>query len=312
MTLPLIRPLTMRKEWFLFLLCLLLPLNAPALELNRVVAVINNDAVTSLQLDKALAGAAPATPAIDERRQVLERLIEESLMRQRAEEIGLTVSDEEVEAAVQDVLRQNRLTKEQLDVALTQQGISPDDYRQGLRRQILRFKLVGREVQSLIEVSNREIQDYYAANSAAYHEAPRITLQHISFPLTGQDAKVQEERANAARAALRAGSDFASVLAAAMQDGADGGDMGELYLEDLTPAFASAVRDLPVGASSELIATEQALHLLIVTQRTPGQVRSLDAVREAIRNQLAEQKRATAAKDWLEGLKKRAHIEVRL
>lgn len=301
----------MRKEWFFFLLCLLLPLNSPAVELNRVVAVINNDAVTSLQLDKAMA-AAPATPAIDARRQVLERLIEESLMRQRAEEIGLTVSDEEVEAAVQDVLRQNRLTKEQLDVALTQQGISPDDYRQSLQRQILRFKLVGREVQSLIEVSNREIQDYYAANSAAYYEAPRITLRHISFPLTGQDAKVQEERGKAALAALRAGTDFATLLETARQDGADGGDMGELYLEDLTPAFAAAVRDLPVGVSSELIANDQALHLLIVTERTPGQVRSLDEVREAIRSQLAEQKRATAAKDWLEGLKKRAHIEVKL
>src|SRR5665647_822803 len=139
----------MRKEWLLLSFCLLLPFNAPALELNRIVAVINNDAVTSLQLDKALA-TGTGTPAIDERRQILERLIEESLIRQRAEEVGLTVSDDEVEAAVQDVLRQNRLSKEQLDVALAQQGITPDDYRQSLRRQILRFKLVGREVQGLI------------------------------------------------------------------------------------------------------------------------------------------------------------------
>jgi parvulin-like peptidyl-prolyl isomerase len=88
--------------------------------------------------------------------------------------------------------------------------------------------------------------------------------------------------------------------------------MGTLELEDLTPAFAAAVKDLPVGASSELIASEQALHLLVVTGRTPGQVRSLDEVREEIRSKLAEQKRSTAAKDWLEGLKKKAHIEVRL
>lgn len=302
----------MRKEWFLFLLCTLLPLNVAALELNRVVAVINNDAITSLQLDKALATAAPGTPAIDERRQVLERLIEESLMRQRAEEIGLTVSDDEVEAAVQDVLRQNRLSKEQLDAALTQQGMTPEDYRQGLRRQILRFKLVGREVQGLIEVSSRETQDYYAANMAAYSEAAGIELQHISFPLTGQDAKVQEERGQAALAALRAGTDFATVLATAVKDGADGGDMGTIDLADLTPAFAAAVKDLPVGGSSELVASEQALHLLVVTNRTAGKVRPLDEVREEIRSKLAEQKRSTAAKDWLDALKKKARIEVRL
>ena len=303
----------MRKEWLPFLLCLLLPLNVAALELNRVVAVINNEAITSLQLDKAMAAAEPGTtPAIDERRQVLDRLIEESLMRQRAAEIGLTVNDDEVEAAVQDVLRQNRLTKEQLDVALTQQGITPDDYRQSLRRQILRFKLVGREVQGLIEVSSREIQDYYAANTAVFSEAPSIELQHISFPLSGQDVKVQEERGQAALAALRAGTDFATVLATAVQEGADGGEMGTLELEDLTPAFAAAVKDLSVGESSELIVSEQALHLLVVTGRTPGKVRSLDEVREEIRSKLAEQKRSTAAKDWLDGLKKKAHIEVRL
>ena len=302
----------MRKEWFLFLLCLLLPVNVPAIELNRVVAVINNEAITSLQLEKALAADEPGKPAIDERRQVLERLIEESLMRQRAAEIGLTVTDDEVEAAVQDVLRQNRLTKEQLDTALTQQGITPDDYRQGLRRQILRFKLVGREVQNLVEVSSREIQDYYAANSAAYSEAASIELQHISFPLAGHDVKVQEERGQAALAALRAGTDFATVLATAVQAGADGGEMGTLDLEDLTPAFAAAVKDLPVGGSSELIASAEALHLLVVTGRTPGGVRPLDEVREEIRSKLAEQKRSTAAKDWLDGLKKKAHIEVRL
>lgn len=301
----------MRKEWLLLLLSLFFPLNAPALELNRIVAVINNDAVTSIQLDRTLA-VGVGTPAIDERRQVLERLIEESLIRQRAEEIGLTVSDDEVEAAVQDVLRQNRLSKEQLDVALAQQGITPADYRQSLRRQILRFKLVGREVQSLMDVSSREIQDYYAANSAAYREAATIELQHISFPLAGQDVKVQEERGKTALAALRSGKDFATVLATAVQDGAEGGEMGSLNLEDLTPAFAAAVKDLPVGGSSELIASAEALHLLVVTARTPGKVRTLDEVREEIRSKLAEQKRSTAAKDWLDGLKKRAHIDVRL
>lgn len=302
----------MRKEYLLFLFCLLLPVSAPALELNRVVAVINNDAITSFQLDKALAAADPAAPVINERSQTLDRLIEESLMRQRAEEIGLTVNDDEVEAAVQDVLRQNRLSQEQLDVALTQQGITPDDYRQGLRRQILRFKLLGREVQGMTEVSTREIQDYYQKNSTEYHEGAKIELQHISFPLTGQELKVQEARGKAALSALRSGTDFATVLATAVQEGADGGDMGTLDLEDLTPDFAAAVKDLPVGGSSELIASEQTLHLLVVTGRTPGRVRSLDEVREEIRNKLAEQKRATAAKDWLEGLKKRAHIEIKL
>lgn len=303
----------MRKEWLLLTLCLFLPFNAPALELNRIVAVINNDAVTSIQLDKALALAVQTgTPAIDERRQVLESLIEESLIKQRAEEVGLTVSADEVEAAVQDVLRQNRLTKEQLDAALTQQGVTPDDYRQNLRRQIVRFKLIGRDVQGLVDVSNREIQDYYSANSAAYRATPTIELQHLSFPLTGQDLKVQQNRGYTARTALLSGQDFASVLATVAQQGGAGSEMGTIDLEDLTPAIAAVVKDLPVGGVSELINSEEALHLFVVTSRSAGKVRALDEVREEIRNKLAEQKRSTAVKDWLDGLKKRAHIDVRL
>ena len=139
------------------LLLFLFPLVVQAGELTRVVAVINNDAVTSVQLDKALA-TQEGTATAESRRQILDRLIEESLMRQRAEEIGLSVSDEEVEAAVQDVLRQNRLTQAQLDEALRAQKIDPKDYRQSLRQQIMRYKLLGREVQNRIEVSSYEIQ----------------------------------------------------------------------------------------------------------------------------------------------------------
>lgn len=302
----------MRKEWFLFILSLLFPITAAALELNRVVAVVNNEAITTVQLEKALAASEPGGAVIDERRQVLDRLIEESLMRQRAAEIGLTVTEDEIEAAVQDVLRQNRLTKVQLDAALVQQGITPDDYRQSLSRQILRFKLIGREVQGLVEVSSREIQEYYERHRETYSRASTIELQHLSFPLAGEERRDQEERAKGALEALRSGRDFATVLAAAVAEGADGGEMGELNLEDLTPAFAAAVKDLPVGASSDLIASAEALHLLIVSGRSAGTVRPLDEVREEIRSHLAEEKRSTAAKEWLDGLKKKAHINVRL
>lgn len=299
-----------------FLLCLLLalPLLARAEELDRIVAVINNDAITSVQLAKALsAQEGAATP--ETRRQILDRLIEDSLMRQRAAEIGLSVSDDEIEAAIADVMRQNRLTREQLETALRQQGINLDDYRQTLQKQILRYKLLGREVAGRSEVSNREVQEYYDANPSLWSEAPTIELQRISFPLappadTEARQRVQQ-RAESAAQALRSGTSFAEVLARAVKDGADGGEMGKVAIDDLNPAFAAAVKDLAVGTSSAPVATDSALHLLVVISRTPGKIRPLDAVREEIRNKLGEKKRATAVQDWIESLKKKAHIDVR-
>lgn len=296
----------------LILFCLLLfPLAAQAGDLARVVAVINNDAITSVQLDKAIAAQeGPAIP--DVRSQTLNRLIEESLMRQRAEALGLQVSDEEVEAAVQDVLRQNRLTQAQLDEALRTQKLDPKDYRQSLRQQILRYKLLGREVQSRTEVSSREIQEYYDQHPDEFREPPTVTIKRLGFPVTPKTEKTMRGLADEALKRLRSGASFEETLTRYLPEGAEGGEMGSLVVTDLSPAFAAAIKDLPDNGCSEVLVTSEALHLLIVAGRSPGKIRPLEEVLERIHDRLAEQKKATAASSWMEELKQKAHIEIRL
>lgn len=305
-----------RAKAFLAALLLLFPLAVAAAELSRIVATVNNDVVTSVQLDKAV--AAQEAPATDEtRRSVLDRLIEESLMQQRAEEIGLQVGEDEVEAAMRDVMQQNRLTRQQLEDALRLQGIKLDDYRASLRKQILRYKLVGRELQGRTEVSGREIRDFYEQHADEFREPATVELKRISFPVgpktTSEERTALRRRADEALRQLRDGSPFDTVLAATVKEGgADGGEMGSVPLADLTPAFANAIKDLAVGASSDVIETDKGLHLLVVVGRTPGKTKPLEAVRETIRARLEEGKKATAAKAWMEELKQKAHIDIRL
>lgn len=295
---------------------LILLLFAPSLfagELVRVVAVVNNEAITSVQLDKALAAQGGETGG-EARRKVLDGLIEESLLRQRAAEIGLQVADEEVEAAVQDVLQQNRLTPEQLEEALRQQGVTLIDYRESLRRQILRYKVVGREVQGRLEVSGREIRSYYEQNQSEFRATATVGLQRLTFPLPVGAGERQAVRERAAEAAgqLRNGLPFAGVASAFAADGAEGVDVGIVQEEELTPAFAAEIRTLAVGGCSAPLEAGNALHLLCLTSRTPGKARPLEEVRETIRARLAEQKKAGAAKAWLDELRGKAHLEIRL
>ena len=114
---------------------------------NRIAAVVNNDIITLHQVDSELekrqfgeGGLAQLSPqALDEVRQrALASLIEETLVQQRVKELGIAVTEDEVEAAIGDVLLQNQLTRDELIEALKLQGMDFEIYRDNLRKQILR------------------------------------------------------------------------------------------------------------------------------------------------------------------------------
>jgi peptidyl-prolyl cis-trans isomerase SurA len=290
-------------------------MTSPAETINRIAAVVNDEVITTFQLEQALKEN-PAAGA-EGKRQVLEKMIENTLLQQRIREIDLRVTDEELEAAIVDVQRQNNLTRGQLEDALRQQGMSLAEYRENLRGQILQFKLLAREVESQIEVSNQEIRDYFQEHVDDYRQPPSIRLSRISFPLPAQAGEEQvaavRRQADAAREQLLQGEDFSSVLrSASAAVEADGGDMGLVKHKDLTGAFANAVRDLGPGQVSAIIETPQGLHLLLVTDRNTDQVRQLDEVKEEIANILREQKGDGGLQRWKRQLKEKARIEIRI
>lgn len=311
----------MKRALLVAALLALLPAAVSAGTPLRIVAVVNNDIVSSYQLDEALHerqldAASTAVPPDELRRLVLDQLIEEQLLAQRAVEIGLSVDDAEVEAAIVDVQKQNRIDRKQLEEALKRQGIDFEQYRESLRRQILRYKLLGREMQSRIEVTSREVRDYYQAHSDEYRQPQALRLSHISFLYPAEaDATVRaalRSTADATQTRLAAGLDFMKLLAELKeQQGAVGGDLGVVPEPEMNPAFVSAVKDLAPGAVSPVIETADGLHLLRLEERIAGQVLPLDAAKEGITELLTEQKKKTAMQDWLAELKAKARIEIR-
>lgn len=296
----------------LVLLLLLLPATGFAAVINRTVAVVNDEIVTSYQLDRALATKSGEGAAVSAtvRREMLDKMVEELLLGQRVKALQLSVADEEIDAAIDDILKQNKLTITQLKQALVQQGIEFATYRETLSKQLLRYKLMGREVQAKVEVTNREIRSYFDEHVADYRRPPQVRVEH--FSLKGEGAADRMLIAGV-RTRLDGGEPLAQVLASfAGDERIFGGEMGRFKEGELAPVFADAIAGLPVGGVSEVVAQNEMLHLLIVAEQIPGGVVPLDEVKDKIEAQLREEKAQARFKEWLAELKENAYIVIQL
>lgn len=317
----------MKRLFVLVAMLLLAPLCGVRAEtVSRIAAVVNDELITTHQLDRKVAerlaaeggGQKPSEAEMDAlRRSVLSDLVEEALVRQRIDELGLKVTDEEIEAAIQDVQKQNKLTREQLIQALQFEGMTFEAYRENLGKQILRFKLLGREVQSKVEVTNQEIRDYFRAHIDEFREPAYVRLARLTFPLPAKAAAAQIEavqaKAEAALARLRRGEDFYGVLLASTADqSAEGGDLGTFRAGELTAAFERAVQGLKEGEVSAVIETPDGFHILRVEERSPGKIRQFDAVQDEIQKAIFDQKTEARHKEWAQSLRKNAYIDIRL
>jgi len=305
---------------------LLLPALCPAAQtVSRIAAVVNDEIITTHQLDREMAERLAAEGGKDigaekmeaMRRELLSKMIDDVLVRQRSEELGIEVTEEEVEAAIDDIQKQNKLSRQQLIDALEYQGMPFDSYRDNMRQQILRYKLIGREVQAKVDVSDREVRDYFRQHIDDYREEPKMRLSRITFPIPDKATEVQVDairnRAEEALERLRQGEDFYAVLLSySAEQRADGGDMGLFAEGELTPAFDRAVRDLQEGEVSGVVQTPKGFHLLQLQELIPGSIRKFDAVRPEIRETLEKEKTEQRFKEWSKGLQKGAYIDIRL
>lgn len=312
------------KKLFLFalILCCAAPVGAETL--IKVVAMVNNDAVTSYQLEKQLATAMATDTSKTQlsqaehkelKQKILEGMIEDLLVEQRVREIGLSVSDQEIDRAIEDVQRQNKLTLEQLKTALQAQGMSFADYRSKLRKEILRYKLIGREVNSKVEVTRAQVREYFKAHEDAYRQPPTLHLARVSYPLpkdaTAKDKEKLMQKAQVVRQQLLAGKPFDEVQKNLTPD-AEGGDMGVLVEAEMNPALREAVSALKAGEVSEPKEALGSIHIFQVIERTPARAELTEEISQAIEQILAKENSEKRFSEWKKELRKGASIDIRI
>ncbi|MFA7617714.1 MAG: SurA N-terminal domain-containing protein [Thiohalomonadaceae bacterium] len=180
---------------------------AEVIELNRVVAVVNDDVVTAQELEertrivlqqigKANTSAPPKEVLT---RQVLERLVLERIQLQLAAESGMRVEDEAVNQVVGNIAAENRLTPEQFRQVLARDGVDYADFREDIRREILISRLRARHVNSRINVTPQEVDDYLASSAARAQLQNEFQLAHIliAVPEAAGPEQIQRARSEA-------------------------------------------------------------------------------------------------------------------
>ncbi|MDT8420129.1 MAG: SurA N-terminal domain-containing protein [Desulfuromonadales bacterium] len=291
---------------------------------SRIAAIVNNDIITTFQLEQAMAAEQPgvhgsATPEEAQqklRNKVLQQMIDEKLLKQRISELGLSVAETEVDAAIDDVQRQNNLTREQLIDALLAQGMDFASYRQNLQEEILRYKLIGREVNSKTEVTNKEIRAYFREHIDEYRVTPTVHLQRISFALPADPESEQTaavyELAAAVRDKLSLDRQPYDAVLASLGNAAEGADMGFLEEQELLPVVQQAIGGLETGQVSEPVAAANQLHLFLVAERNPGDSALFDRVSGEIKEILMKQNTEKRFLEWSRELREQAYIKILL
>ncbi len=308
----------------LLLICSIGLTSVSAKIVSRVAAVVNKEIISTHQLDQRLQEQLakqqkqPSPVQMGALRQeLLSRMIEESLVQQRIAALSLTVSEEEIETALMDVQKKNKLSRDDLEDAVQSQGLDFDNYRDNLRQQILRYKLIGEEVRSQIDVPERELVEYYRAHLDDYRLPPEVELSAISFPVSEKASEQERTRirkmANEALTRLQQGEALEEVSDSYNQTyGATGGSMGKFVYEELTPEFVEAINEVEDGSFTAPVEMATAIHLLRVDDRLSEGLRQFDAVKFDIHQMLLDQKTDARIKEWTKALKNKAFIDIRL
>ena len=247
-----------------------------AVELDRIIAVINDDVVMKSELDdkvrtvknqlKEQGTTLPPSSILE--KQVLDRLILTKLQIQMAEKTGIRVDDESLNRTISNIAAENKLSLAQFREILESDGYSYEKFREDIRHEILTSRLRQRQVDNRITVTDREISNFMDNQEHQGEVETEYSLAHIlvSTP-EGMSAAEREDAkkiADKVLADLKNGGDFAQLAAtySDSQDALDGGKLGWRKAGQVPTLFAESVADMEKGDVSDIIRSSSGYHII--------------------------------------------------
>jgi peptidyl-prolyl cis-trans isomerase SurA len=309
---------------------------------SDVMAKVNGYKVLRPELDKRvkeqIAGSPQKLTSEQDqalRLQLLQQIINLQLYLQKAEKLGIVATDEEVETKLNQT--KSPYTKEEFTKKLQEMGMTEDDFKQELRRNMTIEKLLNKEIASKVTISDADIQNYYNEHKAQFNVIePQYYLAHIfvSAQANAPSGPIANKAQNEAQAKekirtiynrLESGEDFASLAAKYSEDpdtARSGGELGAIPESQVKgpntdPATRDAVTKLKAGQFTDIItianpATQKVLGYRIVKllgKEAAGQRDVSDpTVQQLIRNQLRNQREQFLRAAYDENLRNNAEI----
>ncbi len=307
---------------FFMSLCLAAPMAAAQeITVNRVVAVVNGEPITLHELEIhslpafARARINPNDPAnkaqVDEiLRQTLEEAIIDKLIAHEAERYGMTVTEEEIDAEIENIMQRNNVKSPvEFERALTVQGLDMDSFRTRMRNNLINSRLTNQMVSRQILVSNADIEKYYNENKEDYVDCS-VDMQILVFPPNMPPADV----ASLTKAIRDGKISFAEAVQKISIGPAtnDGGKVSNASWMTMSPEVQEALLNTPLNELSGVIdAGGQSLLLIPLRLGEPVQ-RTLEEMRPEIEAALKAPLAEARFNEYVEQLRIKAVIDVRL
>ena len=308
-------------------LALTAPAGAEPRMVDRVAAVVNDDMITLSEVHER---AAPELMRLEqegkastERRRAalkhaLDDLIADRLLTVEQQALNIEVGDQEVDYAIEDVRKQNRMDEVTFERALMAQGQTMSAYREKMRKDLAAMKLIGMKVRSKIKVSEEDIKAEYARLAREQETEFEVHARHIVIQVPKDaDEKAEaeaRERATALTLRARAGEDFVE-LAKKHSEGSsrdEGGDIGFFKRGDMVGAFEKVAFSLKPGEISDPVRTPFGYHVIQLVERRAGKVPPLAEVRDELQERLTRTQMQRQTEQYVEELRRQAVVEVKI
>lgn len=304
---------------------------------DRVVAVVNGKLITLFDLDGRVAEIVqrtqgvtfkPGDPRADEmRRQVLDTMISDILIENEAARVKVTVSETEIDSQIDEIKKKNNLSQSQLVDELTKEGLTLKQFRDRLRQESMKKRLLGFMVHRKVLVTDDEIRDFYEKNKGSLSATksvlgPKVS-GNIAFIMVATKKQAEDLRARIASGSIGF-ADAAKQFS--IGPGRDqGGDLGDVQVKDLAPPLRDALKAAPAGQVTQPVMLDGKAVLLIMRSGAGAPAAkpapapalaasdgpSFEAAREQIQDVLYKQKFDKLFQDYIDNLRSKAVVEVK-
>ena len=293
-------------------------------EIDRIVAIVGSRVITLSELQTEMA---PALADIQQRyrgddlaaasdrlkRASLNNIVDRCVQLQEAKLEGIEVTDEEVNNAIDDIMKRNKMDMKGFKAALASEGYEFDDYKKSLAEQLTVMRLVSRAVKSRVSLKDSDITDYYNRNKEKFTQAASVRIANISFPAQAGNMDAALKNAEDARKQILAGTPFEEMAAKCTGEpnAAKTCVLGTFSKGELSADIETLAFTMNAGDVSEPIKGDKGYQLIKVMEKSAAATKTLAEARPQIVDELSSKQAEGLFADWIQDLRKRTYVEVR-
>jgi peptidyl-prolyl cis-trans isomerase SurA len=297
---------------------------------DKIIAVVNDEIITLYEFNTAFEpfrknientykGTDKESVMQQTKDAFLQRLIDNILMEQEAKKsgAGIIVKDEEVMDVLNDILAKQKINMEKYLKNLAREGNSLETVKKEIRGQMMRARLLRREVKSKILVSDEEIGEYYNKNRQDYEGKETVRIKQLLLllpPNANETIKAKmKNQALQLHKRIMDGESFDLLIVKYSQGpaAAQGGDVGFIERGTIIPEVEAAAFKLPVGQVSAVIESSVGFHIIQVLDKKGAGLKPIAAVREEIKTKIEDEKLENKFDEWIASVRAKSHIEIK-